>query len=104
MVTYTKLDLYVNDYSHSRKPLWSTLLNLLEGKFYFHDIVSDTMVTKLSIDFTLLLLLYYKTYELTNFCVDTLACISQVHKATTYFWRFLAWHGHRLLSHLGLLK
>ena len=46
VVTKTELDLYVNGYSHS-KTLWSNLLYLLESKLYFHDIVSDTMVTKL---------------------------------------------------------
>ena len=79
VVTKTKLDLYVNGYSHS-KTLWSILLLLLESKLYFHDIVSDTMVTKLlsNSHFFYTKLLFIQTYELTNLVLTLFSMYFQV--------------------------
>jgi hypothetical protein len=79
VVTKTELDLYVKGFSHS-KTLWSTLLHLLEGKLYFHDIMSDTMVTNLlsNSHFFYTKLFCVKTYELTNLVLTLFSMYFQV--------------------------
>ena len=67
VVTHFEFDLYVNNFSHS-KNLVVHITNLLWGKLYFYDIVSDTMVTKLPFELTYFYVIWLllQTYELTS--------------------------------------
>ena len=91
VITNTKLDLYVNNYSHS-KTLWFTLFIYLKVNFIFMTLWATQWSQKLSNELTLLLLLYYKTMNSLALCWR-FSMYSQVLKALANFWRLLARHG-----------